>query len=209
MAKLTATQHKTREEWLQAAARILADHIARSAPYDSPDNLRFACGWPLGTRKAKGKVLGQCFSHTCSKDGTYEIFITPALDDPAKVLGTLLHEMLHATVGLEHGHKGAFAIIARKVGLEGKMTATVPGPDLATKIATWLKILGTYPHATLSAVEEDAPGRKKQGTRLLKVICPACGYTVRTTAKWIDEGLPTCPCGTEMECENENDDAGE
>jgi len=33
---------------------------------------------------------------------------------------------------------------------------------------------------------------------MLKVSCPADGYTVRTTAKWIAVGFPTCPCGTEM-----------
>lgn len=46
---------------------------------------------------------------------------------------------------------------------------------------------------------EPPPVPKKQSTRMLKVICPGCGYTVRTTQKWIDIGLPTCPCGEEME----------
>ncbi len=38
----------------------------------------------------------------------------------------------------------------------------------------------------------------KQGTRMLKVICPADGYTIRTTNKWLQVGFPTCPCGTVM-----------
>ena len=33
----------------------------------------------------------------------------------------------------------------------------------------------------------------------VKIECPEDGYTVRTTSKWLDIGLPTCPCGTEME----------
>jgi hypothetical protein len=33
---------------------------------------------------------------------------------------------------------------------------------------------------------------------MLRLECPACGYTCRTTAKWIEVGLPTCPCGEEM-----------
>jgi len=41
--------------------------------------------------------------------------------------------------------------------------------------------------------------RTPQTTRMLKVECPADGYIVRTTQKWIDLGLPTCPCGEEME----------
>jgi hypothetical protein len=42
----------------------------------------------------------------------------------------------------------------------------------------------------------------KQGTRLLKVMCPnpACAVVVRMTAKYINCGrIPTCSCGTKME----------
>jgi hypothetical protein len=39
-----------------------------------------------------------------------------------------------------------------------------------------------------------------RGTRLIKVACPQCGYTVRTTRQWIETGLPVCgPCETPME----------
>lgn len=35
---------------------------------------------------------------------------------------------------------------------------------------------------------------EKQGTRLLKCRCASCGYTVRTTRKWLDlAGPPICP----------------
>jgi hypothetical protein len=50
----------------------------------------------------------------------------------------------------------------------------------------------------LSRVGEGAKG-SKPGSRLLKCECPACGYTIRTTQKWLDIGTPTCPCGDEME----------
>ena len=39
--------------------------------------------------------------------------------------------------------------------------------------------------------------KPKQSTRMLKVLCPSCGYTLRTTARWLAVGFPTCPCGTE------------
>lgn len=35
-------------------------------------------------------------------------------------------------------------------------------------------------------------------TRLRKVSCQDCGYTVRMTRSWLLKGLPTCPCGNEM-----------
>lgn len=35
----------------------------------------------------------------------------------------------------------------------------------------------------------------KQGTQMLKVECASSGYTLRTTAKWLDAfGAPICPC---------------
>lgn len=35
-------------------------------------------------------------------------------------------------------------------------------------------------------------------TRLRKVSCPDCGYTVRKARGWMDVGLPVCPCGQAM-----------
>lgn len=54
--------------------------------------------------------------------------------------------------------------------------------------------------------EEDTPkhsGPKKQGTRMIKVQCSSdceCGgYTIRTTAKWLEVGMPFCPFGAVMD----------
>lgn len=51
---------------------------------------------------------------------------------------------------------------------------------------------------------------KGSGSRMLKAVCPNedCElrdgdkpYTIRLTRKWADAGMPSCPCGTEMELE--------
>jgi hypothetical protein len=43
-----------------------------------------------------------------------------------------------------------------------------------------------------------APGKK--GTRLIKLTAACCGYTVRTTRKWVDLRYPQCPqCQPEAE----------
>ena len=42
----------------------------------------------------------------------------------------------------------------------------------------------------------------KRPARLRKVSCPECGYTVRMARSWMEVGLPTCPCGTEMRPES-------
>lgn len=47
-----------------------------------------------------------------------------------------------------------------------------------------------------------ASATTKQGTRLLKVMCPnpTCGVVVRMTGKYVNCGrIPTCSCGTKME----------
>lgn len=36
-------------------------------------------------------------------------------------------------------------------------------------------------------------GPNKQGTRMMRLRCPYCGYTVRTTAKWPEYGNPAPP----------------
>jgi hypothetical protein len=75
------------------------------------------------------------------------------------------------------------------IGLEGKMTATTEGESFKQGIAPILDAVGPYPHAKLSKT-----ARPNQGTRLLKLQCPTCPYTVRITRKWLDEvGPPDCP----------------
>jgi hypothetical protein len=87
-----------------------------------------------------------------------------------------------------------FIKCARAVGLEGKMTETVAGAALVTRINELIEELGDYPHARLTSFSLP----KKQTTRMIKITCPECQYLVRAAAKWIEVGVPTCPCGAEM-----------
>lgn len=185
----------TREEWLIAALHLIAAHIDYATKGKSrvPQNTRVACGWGSGR-----KTLGECWSEENSADGTVEIFITPRMDDASLVLATLVHEACHAAVGVKHGHKAPFKQCALAVGLEGKMTATVAGEALRGLISGWIEQLGAYPHAALTPSD-----KKKQSTRLVKCQCDKCGYTVRTTAKWLDlSGTPFCPTDA---CRDEDD----
>lgn len=178
-----------REEWLGKAVNLLAPHFKAKTGHDIPD-VRVSVGWPGGgSRRTR---IGECWSGTAAEDGLAQIFISPVLNDPVKVLGTLAHELVHATVGTECGHKGEFRKVAKSIGLTGKMTATTVGDDLLPILEGYAKTLGEYPHAALTL---GSGGRKVQTTRMLKVQCPETGYTVRMTRKWIDEwGTPTCPC---------------
>lgn len=180
----------TREDWLNAAVVALRPIFAARG-YEVPTNLRVSCGWPGGG--SRNKRIGECWPAEASKDGTFEVFISPRLADGPMVMATLVHELVHPTVGLKEKHNNVFAKCARAVHLTGKMTSTVAGEGFDEKImAPVMKAVGSpYPHAALGS----NPLEKKQSTRMLKCVCKECGYTVRTTAKWLDTiGPPICPC---------------
>jgi hypothetical protein len=186
----------TREQWLLQMVERLRD-LFTEAGHPLPPHIRVSCGWPTQRALAptgKNRSIGQCFSTACSADGAHELFVSPALDDPQRVSEVLVHELCHAVDNCRHGHGPEFRVIATAVGLAGKMTATVAGPQLRERLNALLVRMPEYPHRTLDVMLE----QKKQGTRLLKIVCQACGYTARTTRQWLDRGLPTCPCGTPM-----------
>lgn len=184
--------HTTREQWLNHMAQLLGP-VFSGAGFPLPSNIRFSCGWPgCGDRQTR---IGECWHSKSSADGTFEIFISPTLSDPLRVGDVLVHELCHAAVGLEAGHGVRFRVCALGVGLTGPMRSTVASLQLQAMLSGFIQVAGSYPHAQLN--KSDRP-TKKDGTRLIKVSCPECGYTVRVTRKWLDVGLPVCPCGVEM-----------
>lgn len=182
----------TREEWLINAVDTLRPLFVQLASVDVPE-VRVSCGFPGGG--SPRKRIGECWKVAACASGVAEIFVSPVLADPIMVLATLVHEMVHAWDRGENGHKAPFARVARAMGLEGKMTATHAGEELSATLADIAAELGPYPHAEISLAVQV----KKQTTRMIKVECPACGYVLRTTAKWLEVGVPTCCCGEQME----------
>jgi hypothetical protein len=125
--------------------------------------------------------------------GVNEIFLNPAMRDVRRLMDVLVHEAIHAADDCKSGHKGFFRKTAKAVGLTGKMTSTCAGPELSTWIDDVLAKMPAFDYGSL-----DIDGRKKQSTRMIKVICLDCGYSLRTTQKWIEVGVPTCCCGGNM-----------
>lgn len=201
-----------REQWLNDAVGHLTGHFETSGGRRPPKNVRVTCGWP-GSKalSRKGRRIGECWPEEASKGGQFEIFISPFLSDPIEVLETLVHELAHATVGTEAGHGKAFSQFARKLGLEGPPTATHAGEDLREMVLRPITAeLGEYPHDVL---DRDKSPTKKQGTRMLKLVCEECGYTARTTAKWLEShGALICPCNKKQMLAvppKSNDDEGD
>ena len=208
----------TRETWLHRAIEALRPRFAEIG-MPLPGKIHVSVGFGYGSRAESKHILGQCWARCASADGVNHVFISPVEADPAGMLATLVHELVHAADDCAHGHKGPFAEAATRLGLEGKMTATRPGTALAAELITLAVALGAFPHGKLDPAGRLVPvppgkpggpdggdpggkihsGPGKQGTRLIKLTAVGCcGYTVRTTRRWLDQGEPLCPHGTPM-----------
>ncbi len=180
------TSSEIRHAWLETA-RVRCSQLLAEAGYEAPETTRITIGFAFASRRA----LGQCWSYKASTDGHYEIMISPVVRDSISLMATIIHELIHAAVGIEHGHKAPFRKAALAVGLVGPMRSTKAGDALVVRLRAVVEEIGAYP---AGAVSTAARPTKVQPTRMLKVVCPECGFTVRMTQKWMTEvGLPLCP----------------
>ena len=177
-----------REDWLSAAVselRPIFDAVGKPLPA----NVRVTCGFPSNAKRSG--AIGECWADTASADNTFEVLISPVLDDPLRVFDVLVHELCHSTAGAMN-HAGNFQKVAAAMhlaptGAKGWKATTRADTFLPT-FGSIIDSLGAYPHAALTM-----SNRKVQTTRMLKAVCPSCGYTVRLTQKWAALGLPSCP----------------
>lgn len=199
-------QRTSREEWLNDCADLILakfsdvfrDHFGTEG-LDHLENLKVSTGFP--SRGGLSKVIGECWKARAAADETtHHIFINPRLDDVVEVVATLAHEMVHAADDGENKHKGPFTRAVRDMGLEGKPTATFAGVAFAEWARGLDAKIGPYPHVALVPIAQE----KKQTTRMLKLEADCCGYVARTTRKWIEVGLPSCPCGNEFVAEEKD-----
>ena len=196
MAK--SNYHDSRESWLRAATDELRPYFQRCG-YPLPGKIRFAIAFPSTGRK--GNRVGECWHSSTSADEHYEIFIRADLSEPEKVLGVLVHELVHAVVPVDARHGKHYRAAALKIGLQGKMVHALPGELLQKRLDDLAATLGPLPHARLN-IERGADNRgpadreKKQSARMLKAECEVegCGYVVRVAASHVRNiGPPHCP----------------
>lgn len=197
---VTEQPRRTREDWLADMVTELRPLFLTKTKMHLPEKIRVSCGWP--SRSAMGgskRRIGECWTPEASSDKTTEIFVSPILAKGPEVADVLAHELVHAAVGVEAGHGPVFRKVAVALGLEGKMTSTKAGDELRKWLDEACAKIGEYPHATL-----DMSQRKKDTTRLIKVVCPnsECDYftenekpyVVRMSATALEYGAPACGC---------------
>lgn len=178
-----------REDWLAAAVSELRP-IFEIVGKPLPAAVRVSCGFPSNAKRSG--AIGECWADTASADKTFEVLISPVLDTPLQVFEVLVHELCHATAGaMNHGVNfqriAALMHLSPSAGPKG-WKATGRADTFESAFGEIIKSLDAYPHAALTM-----SSRKTQGTRMLKAVCPSCGYTVRLTQKWAALGLPSCP----------------
>lgn len=131
-----------RELWLMEAVRRLRRLFPRVYPVP---RVRVSVGWATVRPE---RTLGQC--HAVARSRECQIFISPTLDDPVEVLDVLLHELVHAALGVGAGHDRRFVHLARRVGLTvGPAIVQQAGDPLRARLATIGQSLGPYPHVAL------------------------------------------------------------
>jgi hypothetical protein len=188
---------KTREEWLVKGVSALRP-IFKKHGSSIPTKIMVGCGWPRG---GKSEIIGQCFGKTWTTDETTHIFISPTQADEVGVLAVLAHELAHAAVGCEHGHRGEFKKVARAIGLEGKLTATF----VSDKSPLYLELkkiaakLGKYPHSKMLPKKSVSGGGTGGGGWIRLVSKTINTYTLTISPKSIEAyGYPMDPNGKPM-----------
>src|SRR5271163_3147815 len=102
--------------------------------------------------------VGECWHSSTSADEHYEIIVRADLAEPEKVLGVLVHELVHAVVPVDAKHGKRYRDAAVKIGLQGKMVHALPGELLQKRLDDLAASLGPLPHARLD-IERGADNR--------------------------------------------------
>lgn len=208
-----------RETWLNQLADKMAPRF-KQLGFPLP-KFYVSVGFPSAGKD--GRAAAECWDAKASADGRFHIHIRPDEADSMMIAGHLAHELTHAAVGFDCGHKGDFAAVVLDLGLQRPLTSTVPGDKFKAWAQPFLDELGPIPHASLRWTDargklrgikpgtdrqvdieeltgaDSSTAKPKQSTRLKKAECGLCGYTVRVTQKWLEVGAPHCPNHGAME----------
>ena len=177
MAK--SNYHDSRESWLRAATDELRPYFQRCG-YPLSGKIRFAIAFPSTGRK--GNRVGECWHSSTSADEHFEIFIRADLAEPEKVLGVLVHELVHVVVPVDAKHGKHYRDAALKIGLHGKMVHALPGELLQKRLDDLAATLGPCP--MLASISNAGPitGGLRIVRRNNALVCSRPNARLKTAA---------------------------
>lgn len=120
-------QSMNREQWLASAAKRLEALFVEN-----------------GYRLPNYVVSDSPSNHSLARL-VYQLVIANDIYDPMRATDILAHEMVHAVVGLEHGHGPKFEQCARAIGLEGNPASTRASEVFEHRVRPWLETIGPLP----------------------------------------------------------------
>ena len=127
MSKLK-NEYDTAEAWLRAAFDALRpdfEAIGKTLPAAIHRNFGFTSH---GSKKTG--ITGQYYDGGASTDKIPKLIIRCNTDDPAAILEAVVHQCVHAVVGVKEGHGKAFREVALRIGLEPPMRTSKAGKRL-------------------------------------------------------------------------------
>ena len=183
-----------RESWLRVAyERLRADLLAEAPPVA-------AVAWSFPSKGATSRArrtIGQCWDGggVRSVEGGHAVLVSPLIEEPVEVLSTLLHEMIHAAVGTDKGHRKEFSRVAKRLGFMKPWTQTPMGEELRSRLSSILCNLPPWPSGHL------VPAPPKQKGRQQKAVC-GCGRILRVARATFEGGPILCgKCGKAFDLE--------
>ena len=190
-----------RIQWLERAYAKIRSTLVQEAPETCLLTIGFPYSRAGGDKGAK--AIGQCWHGWTKGEGSF-VTIHPCLfPDAIKILSTMAHEVIHTALPPEAGHRKPFAKIASRIGLVGKMTETVPSPELLAKLGVIATELGPLPDGE-GDVQHIA---KKQTTRQRKWTCPGeCKQIIRAATDELNVICGKCKRPFEKEIRDGEDE---
>ena len=178
--------HSTREQWLATAVEFLRPRLQEHAGLSVP-RVRLSCGWH--GRGRRGEVYtGQ------TVDDVPEVNLSLLhTAEASSVLGTLIRLLVYVATGSQ-AHGRHFQVVARQCGLaplESKWETAgyLDGTAVPSWVRDVLDQLGPWPAPRLQ-VEH---GKKKPPSRWITVVCEACLFRWKSSARHLEEAPLRCP----------------
>ena len=198
----------TREEWLQHAVAVIDEVIFKGELDHENHPYQIACGW-CKSKNALGETV---FPPEDTEDVTLDDFfpvtihLSVAEKDVDKMIGSLIHECIHAFFNIRN-HGKQFKKKANEVGFENPVTKYYPSSFLQADIKAIRKKMedeyGAFPGKAVIGKKKEPKEREK---KVFKLFCPNCGFECKANKNIVEKyGLPTCNCGHKLAMDMESD----
>ena len=206
----------THEQYIHSVAALVIKRVPKEKDAKYLKAIKLVYG--SGGRGLRGTTFYEAWKNGVgSRRGSALVEICAfGESDLIQLAGTTIHELGHVLAGIGVGHGKGWKDSCQVLGL--RITAAGGqaygkddfDEDLWTSIQKLKKPSDGKPGTPTGFPAGSKPRKPKacsmgigsrggtsrglgSSSRLLKVACGTCGYTVRVTRKWLDVGLPHCP----------------